>query len=158
MEPANRLRTPVRVTPARVAGAAVAAALLAAGGWLASGRLTPSGPSDRPADPLAPTPGVPWFVDVAGAAGVSFRHFDSATPHHYIQETMGGGVAWIDYDGDGWPDLFCVQDGPVRSGPLAERADHSAPTHKLYCNNRDGTFTDVTEQVGLNKSGYGMGA
>jgi hypothetical protein len=142
----------VRFTPVRVAAAAVAVALLAAGGWLALGRHTPSGPDGgSPEPPPAPTPGAPWFVDVAEAAGVTFRHFDSATPHHYIQETMGSGMAWIDYDGDGWPDLFCVQDGPVRpgSGP--------APTHKLYRNNRNGTFTDVTEQVGLNKSGYGMG-
>jgi hypothetical protein len=66
---------------------------------------------------------------------------------------MGSGVGWIDYDNDGWPDLFCVQDGPLRpaehKGPL--------PTHKLYRNNRDGTFTDVTDAVGLNKSVYGMG-
>lgn len=94
------------------------------------------------------------FEDVAERAGVSFLHFDSATEMHYIQEIMGGGVAWIDYDGDGYPDLFCVQDGPIfpdkHAGPL--------PTHKLFRNRRDGTFADVTEAAGLAHSGYGMGA
>src|SRR5207247_7223075 len=85
-------------------------------------------------------------------AGIDFVHFDSATPQHYIQEVMGSGVAWIDYDDDGWPDLFCVQDGPVRPGA------GPAPTCKLYRNNGDGTFTDVTQQVGLTRGGYGMGA
>src|SRR5262249_35127435 len=91
--------------------------------------------------------------DVTAQAGVTFVHFDNHTPEHLIQETMGSGLAWIDYDGDGWPDLFCVQAGPAspetHSGPL--------PTHKLYRNNRDGTFTDVTEAVGLAQSVYGMG-
>lgn len=139
----------MKLNPVRVAVAAALVALLGAGGWLTLGRLTTTGPSDPPP---VPTPGVPWFVDVAEAAGAAFRHFDSATPRHYIQETMGSGVAWIDYDADGWPDLFCVQDGPVRPG------HGPVPTHKLYRNNRDGTFADVTEAIGLNRSGYGMGA
>jgi hypothetical protein len=111
----------------------------------------PTGPG--PAAEPGPTPGVPWFVDVTAAARIDFTHFDGATPMHTIPETMGGGVGWIDYDADGWPDLFCVQGGPLRpaehAGPL--------PTHKLYRNNADGTFTDVTVAAGLDKSGYGMG-
>jgi enediyne biosynthesis protein E4 len=103
--------------------------------------------------PLRPTPGKPWFVDVTKSAGIDFVHYDSATPMHYIPEVMGSGVAWIDYDGDGWPDLFCVQVGPLRPDGTGK----PLPTHKLYRNNRDGTFTDVTAQVGLDKSGYGMG-
>jgi hypothetical protein len=115
--------------------------------------------STGPADPLAtpaeaePTPGLPWFVDVTSGSGIDFVHFDSSTPAQYIHETMGSGLGWIDYDNDGWLDLFCVQDGPARStveaGPL--------PTSKLYHNNGDGTFTDVTAQVGLARPGYGMG-
>lgn len=98
-----------------------------------------------------PVPGKPWFVDVTGKAGIDFVHFDSATPMHYIPEVMGSGIGWIDYDGDGWMDLFCVQDGPLQPD------GKTPPTHKLYRNNGDGTFTDVTTQVGLDKSGYGMG-
>jgi hypothetical protein len=100
-----------------------------------------------------PTPGVPWFVDVTRAAGIDFVHFDPATKIDYIMETMGSGVAWIDYDHDGWPDLFFVQDGPIHPqkhhGPL--------PTNKLYRNNGDGTFSDVTRQVGLDRAGFGFG-
>ncbi|MBM3979999.1 MAG: CRTAC1 family protein [Planctomycetes bacterium] len=113
----------------------------------------PDPPAPAPAE-LKPTAGYPWFEDATAAAKIDFTHFDSVTDRHTILETMGGGLAWIDYDADGWPDLFCVQSGPLRpaghKGPL--------PTHKLYRNNRDGTFTDVTARVGLDKSGYGMGA
>jgi hypothetical protein len=90
---------------------------------------------------------------VSQAAGIDFLHFDSATPTHYIQETMGSGLAWLDYDGDGLVDLFLVQDGPVR--PDAQAAQ---PTCRLYRNNGDGTFRDVTQAVGLaGRAGYGMG-
>jgi hypothetical protein len=64
---------------------------------------------------------------------------------------MGSGLAWIDYDNDGWADLFCVQAGPLRPGA------GPGPTNRLYRNNRDGTFTDVTEAVGLARGGFGMG-
>ena len=65
--------------------------------------------------------GQAWFVEVTQSAGLDFRHFDPATATHYIHETMGSGVAWIDYDNDGWPDLFCVQAGPVGRGRTARR-------------------------------------
>jgi enediyne biosynthesis protein E4 len=99
------------------------------------------------------TPGLPWFVDVTARSGIDFAHFDPATPRHYIQETMGSGLAWIDYDNDGWLDLFCVQDGPLRPAS----GSGSLPTSKLYRNNGDGTFTDVTREVGLDRPGFGMG-
>lgn len=103
--------------------------------------------------PQTPTAGLPWFVDVTQSAGLDFVHFDPVTDIDYIMETMGSGVAWIDYDGDGWPDLFVVQDGPIH--PNTHKG--AVPTSKLYRNNKDGTFTDVTEQAGLSHSGYGMG-
>jgi hypothetical protein len=95
--------------------------------------------------------GVVWFEDVAPQAGIHFRHFDPATELHMITETIGSGLGWIDYDADGWPDLFCVQDGPI-----PPKTDPSQ-THKLYRNNRNGAFTDVTDAVGLNESGFGLG-
>ena len=102
--------------------------------------------------PVKPVAGKPWFVDVTGPAGIDFVHFDSATPKHYMPEVMGSGVGLIDFDADGWIDLFCVQVGPIEPG-----GPTPPPTHKLYRNNGDGTFTDVTRQVGLDQSGYGMG-
>jgi hypothetical protein len=133
--------------------AALAAAGLATFAW----KSTPTGPSPAahpPAGPevLQPVAGLPWFEEVAEAAGVNFVHFDPATPTHYIHETMGSGLAWIDYDNDGWLDLLCIQDGPLRPGPKDPR-----PTCKLYRNNGDGTFTDVTEQVGLARTGFNTG-
>jgi hypothetical protein len=100
-----------------------------------------------------PQPGVPWFQDVTADSRINFQHHDSATPMHYIPETMGSGVGWIDYNNDGWPDLFCVQAGPLRP----DGKGGALPTTRLYRNNGDGTFTDVTEAVGLDQSGYGMG-
>lgn len=125
----------------------IAVAILAAG-WLVVWLFT----HDRSAAPPPVSPGAVWFEDVSAASGLQFRHFDPATPQHLIPETMGSGLAWIDYDADGWPDLFCVQDGPLPPAP----ADPTQ-THKLYRNNRDGTFTDVTDRVGLNVAGFGTG-
>ncbi len=126
----------------------VAVAAGALGAWaLGFFRGTQNGPPVE--EPLPP--GTVRFEDVAARAGVTFRHFDPATPQHLITETMGCGIAWIDYDVDGWPDLFCVQ-----AGPLPPAADPTK-THKLYRNNRDGTFADVTDAVGLNRSGFGVG-
>lgn len=101
----------------------------------------------------APSAGLPWFEDVAGKAGIDFQHFDSSTPMHYIQEHMGSGLGWIDYNNDGWPDLLCVQAGPVR--PTSAAAP--LPTNKLYRNNGNGTFTDVSESLGLARASFGMG-
>src|SRR4051812_2973297 len=123
--------------------------LLAAGGVVGYRLLRKPAPPDEEEVATAIR-----FEDVTAAAGIDFTHFDSATDLHFIQETMGSGVAWIDYDGDGLLDLFCVQDGPVRPAD----APGKRPTCKLYRNNGDGTFSDVTQQVGLDRPLYGMGA
>jgi hypothetical protein len=129
-------------------------AILAAGvTWL----LLKPNRGDSSADPtreVTPAaPGQPWFVEVAASSGITFQHFDPASPTHYIQETMGSGLGWIDYNNDGWLDLFCVQDGPVHP----RQSEGSLPTNKLYRNNGDGTFTDVTIETGLARAGFGMG-
>lgn len=123
---------------------------VAAGGIIAWAVALWLAPRPAPPDP-EPEVGAVRFEDVAARAGVTFRHFDPATPQDLIAETIGCGIAWIDADADGWPDLFCVQ-----AGPLPPAADPTK-THKLYRNNRDGTFTDVTEAVGLNKATFGVG-
>jgi hypothetical protein len=134
----------------------LAAGLLAAGLAVGLGCRPGAGPTTAPAGadgPAGPTPGLPWFVDATPESRIDFQHFNPLEPMEYTQETMGSGVGWIDYDNDGWLDLFCVQDGPVRPDGSAG----TLPGNKLYRNNGDGTFTDVTAQVGLERSGYGMG-
>jgi hypothetical protein len=130
----------------------VVVALVAGGVGLLSYLLaTNSAPTTSSGD--QPTAGIPWFEDVTAAAGIDFQQFDCATPTHYIHETLGSGVAWIDYDNDGLLDLFCVQDGPIKpgeyKGPL--------PTNKLYRNLGNGKFQDVTAQVGLDRAGFHLG-
>src|SRR5262245_37940031 len=116
------------------------AALLAVVAVLAwPGRPPEGDAADQPEEEVATAI---RFEDVTAAAGIDFQHFDSATPMHYILETMGSGVAFIDYDNDGWLDLFCIQAGPVLPGQGKPR-----PTPRLYRNNGDGTFTDVTKAV-----------
>ena len=92
------------------------------------------------------------FRDVTRQAGIHFVHNNGAFGKKYLPETLGPGVAFIDYDNDGWPDIFLVNgmDWPGHGDK------HSTP--KLYHNNHDGTFTDVTHKAGLDSvEMYGMG-
>jgi hypothetical protein len=87
------------------------------------------------------------FIDVTAKAGIGFVHKSGASPEKYMVETFGSGVAWIDYDADGFPDLFFVNGAPGSS-------------NALYRNNRDGTFTDVTTRAGVagsERPGYKTG-
>lgn len=131
---------------------AIAPAFLLLAGTACTKKSQETGSGATVEVPLKPTPGKPWFVDVTSRSGIDFVHYDCSTPTQYIFENMTPGVALFDYDNDGWLDLFCVQDGPVHPG-----GTKPLPTHKLYRNNGDGTFTDVTKQVGLDVSGMGMG-
>jgi hypothetical protein len=93
------------------------------------------------------------FRDITARAGIHFIHNNGAFGRKWLPETMGPGCAFIDYDNDGWPDILLVNGtdfpGHARSG---------ATTPKLYHNNHDGTFTDVTVKSGLAISLFGMGA
>jgi hypothetical protein len=91
------------------------------------------------------------FRDVTQRAGIHFVHNNGAFGKKYLPETMGPGVAFIDYDNDGWPDIFIVN-GMDWPGHMSK---HSTP--KLYHNNHDGTFTDVTHRAGLDVEMFGMG-
>jgi hypothetical protein len=108
--------------------------------------------------PYPPQPGHPspvWFKDVAQQAGLTMRNVNGdAATKKYILETTGGGVAILDYDHDGWPDIFLVNGS---SFPFEPHPD-TVPTSHLYHNNHDGTFTDVTKQAGLTTVGWGQGA
>ncbi len=91
------------------------------------------------------------FRDVTQLAGIHFAHNNGAFGKKFLPETMGPGVAFIDYDNDGWPDIFLVN-GMDWPGHVQK---HSTP--KLYHNNQDGTFTDVTHKAGLDVEMFGMG-
>lgn len=91
------------------------------------------------------------FTDVAASAGLRFTHDRGATPEHQLPETMGSGLAWLDYDNDGWMDLYVVQSGPFPPNGSLRAQD------RLYRNNGDGTFTDVTARAKLPHGLYGMG-
>jgi enediyne biosynthesis protein E4 len=100
-------------------------------------------------DPAKP----PLFVEVpASASGIRFLHDNAMSEKHYLPETLGPGCAFLDYDNDGWMDLYMVNSGPC---------DFWTPTkpvrNALYHNNRDGTFTDVTEKAGVRGGTFGMG-
>lgn len=98
------------------------------------------------------------LTDVAARSGLVFRHERGATPEHHLPETMGSGVAWLDYDNDGWMDLYVVQSGPFPAAGNRKERTSRPSRDRLYHNNGDGTFTDVTEKAGLHDTGYGMGA
>src|SRR5215471_1209397 len=93
------------------------------------------------------------FVDSASKAGLTARNvFGGVEKKRYLLETTGCGVAFIDYDRDGFIDLFVV------NGRRFEESPAVYPTSHLYRNNGDETFTDVTQNAGLTYSGWGQGA
>ena len=97
-----------------------------------------------------PAPGF-RLVDVTAASGLQFRHNSGAYGGKLLPETLGAGCAFLDYDGDGWQDILLIN-GMDWPGHKRERS-----TLKLYRNNRNGTFSDVTRSAGLDVEMYGMG-
>lgn len=95
------------------------------------------------------------FDNVTEKTGIQFRHFYGERGSR-ITEDMGSGVAWIDYNNNGFQDLFIVNNsGPMGMSP--EEFQNSPAHTKLYRNNGDGTFTDITEEAGLKIRMHGMG-
>jgi hypothetical protein len=93
------------------------------------------------------------FVDVARESGLNVKTiFGGEHKNKYLLETTGCGVAFYDYDNDGWLDIFLVNGTRLEGFPAGQ-----APSSHLFKNNRDGTFTDVTAQAGLQHSGWGQG-
>src|SRR3974390_3248869 len=91
------------------------------------------------------------LVDVTGPAGISFRHNSGAYGGKLLPETLGSGCAFLDYDADGWQDILLIN-GMDCPGHKRQRS-----TLRLFRNNRNGTFTDVTRSAGLDLEMYGMG-
>ena len=99
---------------------------------------------DKPAYPFSEVP--------ASTSGITWTHTAGHSPEKYLPESTGAGCAFLDYDNDGWMDIYLVNSG---------KCDFFTPAkplrNALYHNNRDGTFTDVTEKAGVAAGGYGMG-
>jgi enediyne biosynthesis protein E4 len=91
------------------------------------------------------------LVDVTAKAGIQFQHNSGAFGGKLLPETLGSGCAFLDYDGDGWQDIILIN-GMDWPGHKQRRS-----TLRLYHNNRNGTFTDVTTRAGLDIEMYGMG-
>jgi hypothetical protein len=93
------------------------------------------------------------FVDVAMRAGLTVKtEGGGEKTKKYIVETTGSGAAFVDYDGDGWPDIFLVNGTTLEGFPKGQE-----PTSHLYHNNHDGTFSDVTRRAGVALTGWGQG-
>src|SRR6185369_6497869 len=94
------------------------------------------------------------FTDITKAAGINFIHYNGATGDKLLPETMGGGVAFLDFDNDGDQDLLFINS---TSWPWKTAEDKRRPTMALYRNDGKGHFEDVTAGSGLDVSFYGMG-
>ena len=96
---------------------------------------------------------IPGFhlTNVTAAAGIDFQHNSGAYGGKFLPETLGSGCAFLDYDADGWQDILLIN-GMDWPGHRRQRS-----TLKLYKNNRNGTFTDMTKAAGLDIELYGMG-
>jgi len=123
-------------------------------GWAgASGLLARAFPLTARAAVLSPADSLPAFEAIPpSVSGISWVHVAGLSPMMYEPETVGAGCAFFDYDNDGWMDIYLVNSGPC---------DFYTPPkplrNALYRNNRDGTFTDVTEKAGVPGNAYGMG-
>jgi len=93
----------------------------------------------------ATSPARPIFEEILpSVSGISWVHNNAKSDLHYLPETLGPGCAFLDFDNDGWLDIFLVN-----SGPCDFWKPNRAVRNALYKNNRDGTFTDVTEKAGV---------
>lgn len=95
-----------------------------------------------------------WFVDVADSAGVNWRCSYGTDETDFILETTGPGPAWLDYDNDGWLDLFLANGSHFNPDTVSKYRPHAA----LFRNNHNGTFADVTEKAGVGFVGWAGGA
>src|SRR5687768_12102455 len=100
------------------------------------------------------------FTDIAAVAGLVHPSIYGGVDHkRFIIETNGAGVALLDYDRDGWLDALVLSGTRLADGERRDAAFPSgqAPSNRLYRNRRDGTFVDVTDQLGLRRTGWASG-
>jgi enediyne biosynthesis protein E4 len=108
--------------------------------------------SPQAPEPAGPGTASPELVDITASTGIHFEHL-SSPEQRFIVESMSGGVALIDYDRDGWPDIYFTGAQTVEMAKRGEKAPSA-----LYHNNHDGTFTDVTAKAGVGYPCWAMGA
>jgi hypothetical protein len=96
---------------------------------------------------------LPMFRDVARSVGLDFVHINGASEQRFLPEILGPGGLFLDFDNDGWLDVFLVDGGSIADATVAGRA-----RHRLYRNRGNGKFEDVTAASGIRHRGYGMGA
>ena len=119
------------------------------GGVVAASAI-PAWPRFWPA--TASNPEFPFELIPPEVSGITWVHRNGRSPEMYLPETVGAGCGFIDYDNDGWMDIYLVNSGKC------DFLDPNPPLRNaLYRNNRNGTFTDVTEKAGVPGGGYGMG-
>ncbi len=105
-----------------------------------------------PAVSVATGDSYPFVAVPPSLSGINWTHTSGKSPERYLPETTGAGCAFLDYDNDGWMDIYLVNSGKC------DFYDPAPPLRNaLYRNNRDGTFTDVTSQAGVGAGGYGQG-
>src|SRR6201995_643063 len=159
MEAAEHSRQTCCVRGVRLARC-LAYLFLSMNGWLGGQQVpggskgaTKSSPRSHTQDQKAFGSGrVPQLVDITASTGIRFEHL--ASPEQkYIVESMSGGVALFDYDGDGWLDIYFTN-APSVAMVLAGKKAKGA----LYHNNHDGTFTDVTDKAGVGYPCWAMGS
>lgn len=117
--------------------------------WLATGFCIAAGLGMLAVAANAPLNGIS-FVDCTRKAGIHFIHHTGATGKKYLPETLGSGCAFVDLDGDGWPDILLLN-----GKDFTPHGQHYLPA--LYHNNHNGTFTDITRGSGLDIQMYAMG-
>jgi enediyne biosynthesis protein E4 len=107
---------------------------------------------NKPGATATVAPPVTFTEVTARESGIMWVHTNAMSAQRYLPETVGAGCAFFDYDNDGWMDVYLVN-----SGPSDFYAPKTSPKNALYRNNRDGTFTDVTDKAGVAGETFGMG-
>ncbi|MGH9695624.1 MAG: FG-GAP repeat domain-containing protein, partial [Bryobacteraceae bacterium] len=98
-------------------------------------------------------PSEPLFIEIPSSkSGIEWVHDNAMSENRYLPETLGPGCAFLDFDNDGWMDIYLVNSGPCDFWKPPKPIRNA-----LYKNNRDGTFTDVTEKAGVAGGTFGMG-
>ena len=120
--------------------------------WALAGNLLYAGISRVVGAELLPPSSFPFTEIPPAASGITWVHTAGKSAEHYLPETTGAGCAFVDYDNDGWMDIYLVNSGKC------DFFDPNPPLRNaLYRNHRDGTFTDVTAKAGVAGGGYGQG-